>query len=211
MRLLHRIRQADGTGECGWASIGVGAEDLSAAHRAQGPPGLAVDAVLDEADGAVAEQDVDPAGVVAPAGDGGERRAAAALALADQVEVLPRRVPADDPLVGRPGGGEARLVDRPVDPLGVARRAQGAAGVVLGGDGVRVGRGRRDRARVVDVRQPAAIPEVRLIRLDLGRDQRVAQPVGELGEPAAPVDLKGARLGGPSNPPQTYQSPMFQP
>src|SRR5690242_5685693 len=49
-------------------SILVGPDDLATGPRADGPPRRCADAILDELDRAVAEQDVDPAGVVA-AGD----------------------------------------------------------------------------------------------------------------------------------------------
>src|SRR3954463_9862167 len=49
----------------GPASIRVGADDLAAAPRTQGPPGLEVHGILDESHGSVAEADVDAAGVEA--------------------------------------------------------------------------------------------------------------------------------------------------
>ena len=63
----------------------------------------AVDAVLDEPDAAVAEEDVDAAGVVAPGGDRREGRPALLLALAGEVEVerLPSWAEPDGPLVRR--------------------------------------------------------------------------------------------------------------
>src|SRR3954471_14402770 len=45
--------------------VGVAADDLPAPHGPQATPGVAVDGVLDELHRPVAEQGVDPAGVVA--------------------------------------------------------------------------------------------------------------------------------------------------
>src|SRR5215210_7673356 len=50
-------------------SIVIGADHLTAIARAQRPPGLEVDRVLDEPDRAVAEECIDAAGVEAPRRD----------------------------------------------------------------------------------------------------------------------------------------------
>ena len=60
-------------------SVRVGRDHLAAGDRAQGCAGWPLIAVLDEPDRAVAQQDVDAAGVVAVGGDSGVDRAARCL------------------------------------------------------------------------------------------------------------------------------------
>ena len=48
--------------------VGVGADDLTTADRAEPDPGERIDCVLDEVDRSVAEERVDPAGVLAASG-----------------------------------------------------------------------------------------------------------------------------------------------
>ena len=63
----------------------VGGDHLAAGDRAQGAPGNAVDAVLDEPDRPVAHQAVDAAGVIAVGREGGVGRASLVLVGRDDV------------------------------------------------------------------------------------------------------------------------------
>ena len=102
-------------------SIGVGRNHLAAGDRPQAPPDHAVDAALDELDGAVAQEDVDAAGMVAAGIDRREGRAAELfIERRSSRDPSPAYIdPAHDLLVGRPGRGEARRVGVAVGPLGV--------------------------------------------------------------------------------------------
>ena len=62
------------------ASVAVGADDLARLDRVEGDPGLRIDGVLDEMDGAVTEETVNPAGVSAPRA--GESRVVAVMVCA---------------------------------------------------------------------------------------------------------------------------------
>src|SRR5690349_16990444 len=95
-------------------SIGICADDLAAADGSQGAPGQPLDGAPDEPDGAVAEEGVDAARVVAARGDRGVGWAAAFLADGNDVDVNGGRA-GQDRLVGGPGGGEAGFERRAVD------------------------------------------------------------------------------------------------
>src|SRR4051794_22605008 len=100
------------------------AEDLAALARGECPPGCLVYPIPDEPDGAVAQQQVDPAGVVAP-----RRRQPLVVAA---IAAVPLAL-----LVG----GVVVVVERvavvPVDPLLAAPRVpRPVAAVAVGGRGV---------------------------------------------------------------------------
>src|SRR5262245_12977027 len=104
-------------------SEALGADDLTPGNGAQRPPDHPGGRGLGEPDAPVAKEDVHPAGVIAPGGDGGEGGAAHLLALAVDVDVAKAAIgAARGLLVRRPRRGESGMVDAAVHPFGVSTR-----------------------------------------------------------------------------------------
>src|SRR5262245_12817837 len=100
-------------------SVRVGRDHLPSGESAEAPPGRTVDAGLEESDTPITEEHIDPVRVPAPRRDRRERRPAVFFPLPIEVDVRVPSWPAGGRFVRRPGGGDARLVNLAVGPLGV--------------------------------------------------------------------------------------------
>ena len=100
------------------SSKGVGGHDFPAADGADRPPGWELDRVLDKPDAPIAEDRVDPAGMIAPRRDRRISRAAIVLIPGGHIAFQPQRS-SGRPGVGRQGGGEAVVERVAVAPAGV--------------------------------------------------------------------------------------------